>query len=64
MNLPHFLLSALTIFIGVWGLFHQGFKGVAQMAKVGMSTTGESGDDAKRMTMFVDSGDSGLLLRQ
>ena len=28
MNLLHFLLSALTIFVGVWKLFHQGFQGI------------------------------------
>ena len=28
MNLLHFLLSALNIFVGVWELLHQGFRGV------------------------------------
>ena len=28
MNLLHFLLSALTIFVGVWELFHQRFQRV------------------------------------
>ena len=29
MNLLRFLLSALPIFVGVWGLVHQGIKDVA-----------------------------------
>ena len=49
----------LIIFVGVWGLFHQGFNGTAQMAKVGMPTTCESSDDTNHMTMLVDSGASG-----
>ena len=58
MNLLHLLLSALTISVGVWGLFHQGFKGVEQMAKFEISPTGESGPDTNRMTMLIDSGAS------
>ena len=27
MNLLHFLLPALTMFVGGWDLFHHGFKG-------------------------------------
>lgn len=59
MNLLHFLLSAVTIFVGLWGLFHDGFKGVPHMANVGTFTTGESGDYTDRMTMLTDNGASG-----
>ena len=55
MKILQSLLSALD---GVWGLLHQRFTGVAQMSKIRMSTTGESGDDTDRMTI-LDSGASG-----
>ena len=59
IDVLHFLMSALTIFVGVcWRLFHRGFKGVAQMAKVIIYTTSESGGDTDRATMLVDSGAS------
>ena len=45
MNKLRFSQSVLIILVGVWGLAHQGFKGTAQMAKVGMSTTFKSSDD-------------------
>lgn len=59
MNLQHFVLSVPTIFVGVWGLFHQGYNGIAQMANLGMPTTCKSSDDTNGMTMLVDSGASG-----
>ena len=59
MTLLHFLMSALAIPVGVWGLFHQGFKGIAQMAKVGTSTDYDLSNDTDHLTMLVDSGASG-----
>ena len=59
MTLLHFPLSALTISVGVWELFNQRFKGIAQMAKVGTSTAYDSSNDTDHLTMLVDSGASG-----
>ena len=64
MTLLHFLLSALAIPVGVWGLFHQAFKGIAQMAKVGTSTDYDSSNDTNHLTMLVDSGASGHYFYQ
>ena len=52
-------MSALAIPVGVWGLFHQGFKGIALMAKVRTSTDYDSSTDTNHLTMLVDSGASG-----
>ena len=58
IKLLPFLLRVLTIFVGVWELFHQDLKGTAQMAKVGMLPICESRDDTDPMTMLADDGAS------
>ena len=59
ISLLHFSMLVLVICVGVWGLFHQGFKGTAQMATVGMSSTCESSDDVDHIPLLVDNGASG-----